>query len=647
MVTVKSSSPISATSQNHLRAMLSGSGSSSSLVAESQTVMSTVLEVLSVSLLLLCTRTLHEAKPLCDMLQVLGILAQADSMGVLPKIDETIWRTLLVACASTGGDVMRKVACVVFDTLTACGITPDALTYGSYTRALAATKYAHEISPCGHQIDQFLYLEEIGLAWFQQRSAVIEQSQADISVVETRSNVPKGGGMLSTMFTRKKRTSFPASRRRVSTRLSGGLETTGASDAAVNIAAQLGLVRPAAAYALLCPQGVFLSAAPRYMASFERSDALDDLSQELSGRMSKLMLDYKSNLPPVWMNNRGASTSNKKAATIQKLDLSLFAEKKTFDNNPSPRAGHDPNTNGESLKDLFGPGASTASTDSFELKKTVREEAESRSGAYMASAMEASSVAASTVKHYGNILIGGIPASKRTTTAVPVDVLQSIVRSQAPAPPSLLDAVSKQETPSPPQVSPINPSMSRMTRLTQSVFSNPFQTKEKEKPKELVENVVSLVPVQSTAIVALQPDALITKADHSSISNQYSEAPLVEDDSDRRGSSISVRFSDDEADDSDDDLLSRRSSSASIRIKDGSSKSDSNIGSGASVRRSSLGDAAKPGSAKAVSISQLSTRPVSTNGEHKVITSDVTYTSHTLTTVAQSAYSKHLQITND
>jgi hypothetical protein len=604
--------------------MLSGSGSSSSLVVESQVVMSTVLEVLSVSLLLLCTRTLHEAKPLCDMLQVLGILAQADSMGVLPKIDETIWRTLLVACASTGGDVMRKVACVVFDTLTACGITPDALTYGSYTRALAATKYAHEISPCGHQIDQFLYLEEIGLAWFQQRSAVIEQSQADISVVESRSNVPKGGGMLSTMFTRsKKRTNVPASRRRVSTRLSGGLETTGASDAAVNIAAQLGLVRPAAAYALLCPQGVFLSAAPRYMASFERSDAIDDLSQELTGRMSKLMLDYKSYAPPVWMNNRGASAANKKTANIQKLDLSLFAEKKIFDNNPSPTAGQDPSANAESLRDLFGPGASTASTDSYELKKTMREEAESRGVAYMNSAMEASSVAASTVKHFGSILIGGIPAPKRANAAVPVDVLQSIVRSQAPAPANLLEAASKQDSPSPPQASPTNHSVSRMARLTQSVFLNPFQTKEKEKPKEkdLVEHTITFSPAPVAAVVAPQPDSLNTKTDHTSISNQYTEAPLAEDDSDRRGSGISVRFSDDEADDSDDDPLSRRSSSASIRIKDGSSKSDSNIGNGTSARRSSLGDAAKPGSAKAASASHLSIR--SENGEHKVIPSDI------------------------
>lgn len=632
---MKSSSPISAPSQNHLRAMLSGSGSSSSLVVESQVVMSTVLEVLSVSLLLLCTRTLHEAKPLCDMLQVLGILAQADSMGVLPKIDETIWRTLLVACASTGGDVMRKVACVVFDTLTACGITPDALTYGSYTRALAATKYAHEISPCGRQIDQFLYLEEIGLAWFQQRSAVIEQSQADISVVDSRSNVPKGGGMLSTMFTRKKRTNVPASRRRVSTRLSGGLETTGASDAAVNIAAQLGLVRPAAAYALLCPQGVFLSAAPRYMASFERSDAIDDLSQELTGRMSKLMLDYKSYSPPVWMNNRGASAANKKVANIQKLDLSLFAEKKNFDNNPSPTAaGHDSSANAESLRDLFGPGASTASTDSFELKKTLREEAESRGGAYMASALEASSVAASTVKHYGNILIGGIPATKRTNATVPVDVLQSIVRSQAPVPPNLLEAASKQETPPPPQVLSSNSNVSRMTRLTQSVFSNPFQTKEKDKSKEIFETVITFTPV----VVVPLPEAINLKTDHSSTSNQYTEGPLEEDDSDRRGSGISVRFSDDEADDSDDDLLSRRSSSASIRIKDGSNKSDSHTGNGAKVRRSSLGDAAKPGSAKAVSAAQLAIRPLSENGERKVTTSAAVFNSHTLIAVMQNAF---------
>lgn len=631
---MKSISPVGAPSQNNLRAMLLSNGSNSCLIAESQTVMSSVLEVLSVSLLLLCTRTLHEAKPLCDMLQVLGILAQADSMGVLPKIDETIWRTLLVACASTGGDVMRKVACVVFDTLTACGITPDALTYGSYTRALAATKYAHEISPYGHQIDQFLYLEEIGLAWFQQRSAVIEQCQADISLVDTKSNAPKGVGMLSSMFSRKKRTSAPVSRRRVSTRLSGGLETTGASDAAGNIAAQLGLVRPAAAYALLCPQGVFLSAAPRYMTSFERCDAIDDLSQELSDRMLKLMLDYKSYAPPIWMNSRGASTASKKAATMQKLDLSLFAEKKTIDNNPGHTAEQDPSVNAESLKDLFGPGASTASIDSNEHKRTIRDEPESRSGAYMASALEASSQAASTVKHYGHILIGGNLVPKRASAAVPVDVLQNMVRSQAPVPSNLLEAAPKPGTP--PEPSATNSNVSRMTRLTQSVFQYPFQTKEKEKSRDSLESLVPPIPESiahisepSTGAHATQPEVTTTKSVPTSSSNQYTEAPAVEIDhseknhlenlSDRRGSSISIRFSDDEADDSDDDHLSRRSSSASIRVRD-SSKSDS-IGNGASARRHSLGEGGRSGSRLVSSshkIDTLSIQPAIENGDYKV-----------------------------
>ena len=99
----KSSSPLGS-SQNNFRNILVGNQGSASLAAESQHVISAVLEVLSVSLLLLCTRTLHEAKPVCDMLQVLGILAQADHMRILQRFDETIWRTLLVACASTGGD---------------------------------------------------------------------------------------------------------------------------------------------------------------------------------------------------------------------------------------------------------------------------------------------------------------------------------------------------------------------------------------------------------------------------------------------------------------------------------------------------------------------------------------------------------------
>jgi hypothetical protein len=46
-------------------------------------------------------------------------------------------RYVLVACGHVGGDFMRQVAAALFDAMRACAITPNSLTYGLYTKALA------------------------------------------------------------------------------------------------------------------------------------------------------------------------------------------------------------------------------------------------------------------------------------------------------------------------------------------------------------------------------------------------------------------------------------------------------------------------------------------------------------------------------
>lgn len=561
----KAVNPAGPVYQNNFRNILTGSNHSASLLSESQVVVSSALEVLSVSLLLLCTRTLHEAKPICDMLQVLGILAQADSMGVLPKFDETIWRTLLVACANTGGDVMRKVACVIFDTLTASGITPDALTYGSYTRALAATKYSQSMSPDGQQIDQFLYLEEIGLAWFQQRSAVIEQTQAEIPMPETKNPAQKSTGMLSSMFSRKKRSNTTVTRRRASFKSGDGFEATGASEAAITTAAQLGLVRPAAAFACLCPSGIFISAPPRYVASFQRTDTVRELSMEITGRALKLMMDYKCHTPSTWLDSRSQAQVQKSQHTT---DSAQHVEESSTALKLDKLSESDTSANSNMMKDLFGPGAITLSTDSFDGKKTPRDENGRNSTAFISSALGAavssSSAAASTAKHYSNILINGNATQKRHTISLPGDFLQTMVRSQGQAP-------NNQNVSGPPESSsprsPPPPNLSRMasmSRMTLSVFHNTFNSKDKDKVNDTTAHPDP--KLQFTVLDVMTTDQL----EVGDVSSKGKDGG----------------FSDDEADDSDDEVVSRRSSSASIRVKDrrsGSYTAESNGGSGRCV----------------------------------------------------------------
>ena len=610
---VKSNSPVGP-GQNNLRNILAGSHYVASLAAESQFVVNSVLEVLSISLLLLCTRTLHEAKPVSDMLQVLGILAQADNMKILQRFDETIWRTLLVACANTGGDVMRKVACVIFDTLTACGITPDALTYGSYTRALAATKYSNQNSTNGQQIDQFLFLEEIGLAWFQQRSAVIEQTQSDLLVPDTRGAAPKGG-MLSTMFTRKKRPSALMTRRRVSNRSGNVCEMTGAGDSAMTTAAQLGLIRPPAALCLLCPPGPFILTPPRFTHSFPFTETTQELSSELSARIGKLMLDYKPPSPPARLNIRRASLPSNGRATTN-IDISMFSSP----NKIGPRddvlkedSSNNFNEPSDASKDLFGPGTVAVSTDSLDSslqKKTgSNDDNESKASAYVSSSLGAavsssSSAAASTVKHFGSMMIAGIPIPNtlRQNNAVPVETLQDMVRSNGVCAPLSLSQPANDVEPA--HSSPTSRAMSRMAsinRLTQSVFVNPFLTskekeKEKEKEKPSLDNMFSISPRPQTPTghpplpppsppldglsLAVKTAAARIIPNTNSFYNKEAASDEDEDEGEEKGSErkvslLSIRFSDDEADDSEEEggALSRRSSSTSIRMRDRDSKS--------------------------------------------------------------------------
>lgn len=78
---------------------------------------------------------------------------------------------------------MRKIACVVFESINSVNFNPDALTYGQYIQALASKKINKPPVPKGAVelpddplLDQYLYLEEIGHTWFLQRTALIEKA---------------------------------------------------------------------------------------------------------------------------------------------------------------------------------------------------------------------------------------------------------------------------------------------------------------------------------------------------------------------------------------------------------------------------------------------------------------------------------------
>ena len=110
----------------------------------------------------------------------MGIVAHLDSLKLLPVLNESTWRSIFVSCSTIGGILMRRIACVVFQCITSLNISADALTYGEYTKALSSVDKNEGIDhEEGGQIDQFLFLEEMGLTWFMQQSAQLELAQLD------------------------------------------------------------------------------------------------------------------------------------------------------------------------------------------------------------------------------------------------------------------------------------------------------------------------------------------------------------------------------------------------------------------------------------------------------------------------------------
>lgn len=139
----------------------------------SESILSAVLECISVSIALLCLRVTMSLKPIDDLMQILGIIAQVECIGLGGKITETTWRSILVACGSCGGDIARRISALVFKSMQQYNISPNALTYGQYIKSIGAkTAVSSSVTTSGQWLDPFFYLEEIGRFWFMHKASM-------------------------------------------------------------------------------------------------------------------------------------------------------------------------------------------------------------------------------------------------------------------------------------------------------------------------------------------------------------------------------------------------------------------------------------------------------------------------------------------
>lgn len=144
---------------------------------ETNAVAAAVLDMYSTAVLMLSVRVKLLVKPVSDVLQILGILAEIEEKGILHLLDEPVWRSILLSCAWTGGSFMRQVAWTIFEIMQTLHVPFGAATYGAFVRAAVASDLSKFESFAGNQIDPFMYLEEMGLAWVLQRYAISESAR--------------------------------------------------------------------------------------------------------------------------------------------------------------------------------------------------------------------------------------------------------------------------------------------------------------------------------------------------------------------------------------------------------------------------------------------------------------------------------------
>lgn len=224
------------------------------------------------SLILLGLRVSKKVRPVSDILQICGILAQYESMGILSLIDESVWRNILIGCATCGGDFMRGMSSVVCRAMDEVNVRLDAISYGQYVRSMSALKPQFDIGiGDSHIIDSHVYLEELGSAWFVTRSAIIRESiKSD----------PKGP-------TNSSRGSTPESSKSLSPQRRGVLdffrgrspptnqsilpETSSHSSKLTSlISSKLGLCKASGMFSLLVPKGFLLASMIRKLDTDHR-----------------------------------------------------------------------------------------------------------------------------------------------------------------------------------------------------------------------------------------------------------------------------------------------------------------------------------------------------------------------------------------
>ena len=133
---------------------------------------------------MLSTRALRKVSSVRDIMQALSILSHLDSMNLLYQVDESAWRSLIIACNNMEegyfkGNLMK----LLMVSMQSAGVSPNVLTSTQRNSRVDLSPRSKSSVPSGstavteknekesHDVimDTFNHLEELGLAWFAQK----------------------------------------------------------------------------------------------------------------------------------------------------------------------------------------------------------------------------------------------------------------------------------------------------------------------------------------------------------------------------------------------------------------------------------------------------------------------------------------------
>ena len=235
----------------------------------------------SIAINMLCLRIVQLVKPMSDLFQVLGLLSQIGKLGLFHLIEESLWLSIFIACKKTGGYIMRRISCVLFEVLLATGVSLDAVCYGQYVQSMASVNCNMNISNLtGSVLDAHLYLEEMGYTWYIHQIAMLQlgRLQACRGWTHDGSGTAAAAQALSSDALKKERRGSDQRLKRVS------------FDAPELIARSISLFKKSGLLSVLSPRAsVPCSYFPFYYFTLKQTTEFISITNELQDRLEDIL----------------------------------------------------------------------------------------------------------------------------------------------------------------------------------------------------------------------------------------------------------------------------------------------------------------------------------------------------------------------